>query len=255
MIKKRIKELEGKNIAIVAMGASQLDFHLSLTHSQEFDEVWVINAMIKVVKDADRAFVMDPMSRFFDSDDAGNMTDMMKDNLPLIEYPIYSCELDKRVPAVEEYPIEAVISDTQCGYLNNTVCYAIAFAYWNKVGSINMFGTDFSYKKNAHFAEMGRACCEFWLGKCMEQNIEVSIAQSCNLLDTDVNFKDKLYGYHRLNDPVVSYVENNKMKVCKYSDVLQENVIPFGIIGRDDPVKWVDDQRKESLQPPEPKEL
>jgi hypothetical protein len=49
MLKKPIKALKGKNIAIVAMGNSQLDYHMAITHSQEFDEVWVINAMISVI--------------------------------------------------------------------------------------------------------------------------------------------------------------------------------------------------------------
>ena len=33
MIKKPISELEGKNIALVAMGQSQIDYHLARTHS------------------------------------------------------------------------------------------------------------------------------------------------------------------------------------------------------------------------------
>ena len=37
MLKKRIKALKGKKIAIVAMGNSQLDYHMAITHSQEFD--------------------------------------------------------------------------------------------------------------------------------------------------------------------------------------------------------------------------
>jgi hypothetical protein len=101
MIKNPIKELEGKNIAIVAMGNSQLDYHRMITHSEEFDEVWAINAMIGVLKKADRAFILDPASRFFDTEDAGNMTVMMRETLPTINYPIYTCELDKRVPALE----------------------------------------------------------------------------------------------------------------------------------------------------------
>jgi hypothetical protein len=68
---KPIPELEGKNIAIIAMGNSQLDYHKMITHSKKFDEVWAINAMIGVLKRIDRAFVMDPVSRFFDTDDAG----------------------------------------------------------------------------------------------------------------------------------------------------------------------------------------
>lgn len=59
-----IKELEGKDIAIVAMGQSQLDFHLAQTHSIFFDEIWAINAMIGVLPSIDRAFILDPMSRF-----------------------------------------------------------------------------------------------------------------------------------------------------------------------------------------------
>tara|TARA_R110002110_G_scaffold273012_1_gene488401 strand:+ start:2355 stop:2900 length:546 start_codon:yes stop_codon:yes gene_type:complete len=180
MLKKPIKDLKGKNIAIVAMGESQLDFHIARTHSQEFDEVWAINAMAGIIPNPDRVFAMDPMTRFFDTEDAGGQTALIRKTLSTIKCPVYSVELDERTPSVELYPIEAIINDTECGYLNNTVAYAIAFAYWNKVGSISMFGADFTYKKLVYFAEMGRACCEFWLAKCMEQKIEVSIALRSN---------------------------------------------------------------------------
>ena len=108
MLKEPIKELEGKNIAIVAMGESQLDYHLAVVHSQKFDEVWAINAMIGVIHNLDRAFIMDPVSRFFESEDAGTMTQLMRKELPNVKYPIYTCELDNRVPALELYPIEAL---------------------------------------------------------------------------------------------------------------------------------------------------
>ena len=111
MLKEPIPELEGKNIAILAMGNSQLDYHKMVTHSKKFDEVWAINAMIGVLKRIDRAFIMDPVSRFFDTDDAGNMTVMMKETLPTADYPIYTCELDKRVKALEEYTLEAVATN------------------------------------------------------------------------------------------------------------------------------------------------
>ena len=56
-----MNDLTGKNIAIVAMGQSQIDFHLSQTHSVEFDErVWAINAMIGVLPNIDRAFYLRP---------------------------------------------------------------------------------------------------------------------------------------------------------------------------------------------------
>jgi hypothetical protein len=234
MLKKPISELEGKNIAIIAMGNSQLDYHKMVTHSKSFDEVWAINAMIGVLKRINRAFVMDPVSRFFDTGDAGNMTVMMREALPIADYPIYTCELDKRVPALEEYPIESIALELDCGYFNNTIAYAIAFALWNKVGSINMFGADFTYKGNLYFAEQGRGCCEFWLAKCMDTGIIVQIALTSSLLDADVPIQEKMYGYHRLEDPVVTYMMNDELKICRWSEVEKQQAIPIGLVGRKD---------------------
>ena len=241
--KTPIENLQGKNIAIVAMGQSQIDFHLSQTHSVEFDEIWAVNAMIGVLPNIDRAFILDPMSRFLDTEDAGSMTSMMRKKLPLCKFPIYTCELDKRVPSAKEYPIEEVVRDLGCAYFNNTIAYAIAFALWSKVKSMSIFGVDFTYSTNMHFAEAGRACVEFWLSKSLDAGIKISIAPRSTLLDTDINFKDKLYGYHRLDDPKVTYQNGSGIKVCNFSEVkIEENNKPVGKIDRNDI----------NLTPPEP---
>ena len=231
-----VKELEGKDIAIVAMGQSQLDFHLAQTHSIFFDEIWAINAMIGILPNIDRAFILDPMSRFFDTEDAGTMTPMMRNKLPLVDYPIYSCELDERVPAVEEYPLKQIVKYSESAYLNNTVAYAIAYALWSKVKQISIFGVDFTYQTNMHFAEAGRGCVEFWIGKCINQGIQVGIAPRSSLLDTDVDTKHKLYGYHRLDNPQVTFQDNyGNINICKWSDMQQAEIKkPIGIIGRED---------------------
>ena len=197
----KIKELEGANIAIVAMGESQLDYHLAISHGNEFDEVWAINAMAGIVKQADRTFMLDPASRFFDSDDAGSQTHLMRKILKTEPGPIYTCELDDRCDNLVEFPLLEVVKETGSSYLNNTVCFAIAFAMYNKVGRVNMFGVDFTYKGNLHFAEAGRACVEFWLSKCITSGIVVSVAPRSGLLDTDLPIQDKIYGYHRLDNP------------------------------------------------------
>ena len=234
MLEQPLLELEGKNIALVAMGQSQIDYHLSRTHSLAFDEIWAINAMVSVLPEIDRAFILDPMSRFLDTEDAGSMTEIMRKYLPQIDYPIYTCELDERVPAAEEFPLGPLVEDLGCAYFNNTVAYAIAFALWNKVSHLTVFGVDFTYKTNMHFAESGKACCEFWLAKCMENNIGVSVAPRSNLLETNIPTKEKLYGYHRLEDPVVTYMDNGKMGVCKWSDIIKEEQQFIGMIDRND---------------------
>ena len=217
MIKEPIRELENANVALVAMGQSQIDYHLSRTHSLAFDEIWAINAMIGVLPEIDRAFILDPMSRFLDTEDAGSMTQMMRKYLPQAKYPIYTCELDERVPYAEEYPLPNLVEDLGCAYFNNTVAYAIAFALWNKVSHLTVFGVDFTYKTNMHFAESGKACCEFWLAIAVSKGIKLHIAHNSSLLDTNVPNDQKLYGYHRLEDPLVSTATQGEMLITKKS--------------------------------------
>ena len=228
-----IKKLEGKKVAIVAMGKSQLDYHMSISHSKEYDEVWAINSMCAVVK-PDRVFIMDPVSRFFETNDAGPQTKVLCKTLPKLKCPIYSCELDKRVLGLKLYPLEEVVQKTSCGYFNNTIAYAIAFALYKEVAGISLYGADFSYKTNIHFGELGRGCCEFWLAKCMAQGIDVSIAATSPMLDTNIPEKEKLYGYHRLDNPPVVYLKDGELKITSFSKVQFEEEKPFGVSGRQD---------------------
>ena len=124
--------------------------------------------------------------------------------LPLVTKPIYSCVLDERVPAIVEYPLAEVATSSKCAYLNTTAAYAVAFALWNKVGQVDLFGMDFSYKHNIHFAEAGRACMEFWISKCISAGIVIGASPRSSLLDSDVPVTERLYGYHRLEDPMVA---------------------------------------------------
>ena len=87
---KPIKKLNGKTIAIVGLGKSWFDYNLAKSHSVHFDEVWAINAVASVIFH-DRVFMMDPPSRFLDTQDAGGQTDCMKELL--INKLIESCSL------------------------------------------------------------------------------------------------------------------------------------------------------------------
>ena len=132
------------------------------------------------------------------------------------EGPIYTCELDDRAKGLVLYPVEQVVRDLNCYYLNNTVAYAIAFALWNKVGCIKLFGVDFTYKGNLYFAEAGRGCVEYWLAKCQAQGVRVEVANTSTLLDTSIPVEEKLYGYHRLDDPKI-IVHDKEGKLCVFS--------------------------------------
>jgi hypothetical protein len=214
----QIRELEGKRIAILGLGASQIDYVIGVENSQEWDEVWCINAALAVF-DCDRVFMLDPPSRYLDTEDAGNQTDVMRRTLPVWDKcPIYTCELDERVPAAELYPVQEVIEDQRCAYLNNTVAYAIAFGLYNKVAHMDLFGMDFSYKHNLHFAEAGRGCVEFWVSRCISEGVGIGTSQRSALLDSNVEPHERLYGYHRLDDPLLVVTDQEgEFIVCNRS--------------------------------------
>ena len=239
---KPIKKLNGKTVAIVGLGKSWFDYNLAKSHSVHFDEVWAINAVASVIFH-DRVFMMDPPSRFLDTKDAGGQTESMKKLLTSHNKPIYTCELDERCKNLIEYPVKEIVKDTGCHYLNNTVAYTVAFAYWNDVANIKLFGIDFTYKNNLHFAEQGRACVEFWLAKCMEKGIQVEVASSSSLLDTNIPGQQRLYGYHRLKDPYVPVAGQKGIELKRISEMqVQKKII----------LPQVADRFDSHLQPPEP---
>ena len=230
------EELEGKEIAVVGLGGSYMDYIMARINSRKFDEVWGINSMGAIIH-VDRTFMMDPASRFLDDVKAGTQTGVAAEFLLETpnKGPIYSCCLDERVPEIVEYPLAEVITDVGYAYFNNTVAYTLAFAIAAKVKKINLFGIDFSYKKNIHFAESGRACCEFWAAIALSRGIVVETARQSAFLDTNVPLNEKLYGYHRLDDPLVQYIEDGNIVVMKQSEY-----------------KFYNDLRKEELGSPEP---
>jgi hypothetical protein len=121
---EKIESLKGKKVALIGLGASQIDYVIGMENSKQWDEVWVINSALSVFA-CDRVFMMDPVSRYLDTEDAGNQTDVMRRLLPTFDKPIYSCGLDDRVPAVVEFPLAEVMTDAKCAYFNTTVAYAM----------------------------------------------------------------------------------------------------------------------------------
>ncbi len=227
--------LEGKKVAIVGLGISQVDFAIGLQNGRTWDEIWCINSAGYTYL-CHKIFMLDPASRFFDSDDAGKQTKVMRKLLTKKNTPVYTCELDERIKNPVLYPLEDVCNATKCAYLNNTVAYAIAFALWQKVGRIDLFGIDFSYKENMHFAEAGRACVEFWISKCMENDILVGISGRSTVLDSNVPAHEKLYGFHRLEKPLVAVPHNNEFIIGNFDEInkqlekeglkINEDVVP-----------------------------
>ena len=227
--------MKNKSIAIVGLGNSFSEYILAKIRSEKFDEVWAINSMSGVIYH-DKCFMMDPPSRFLDTPNAGKQTNIMVDRLKQkINIPIFSCTLDKRCPDVVEFPLQEVIQKTGYAYLNNTVAYSFAYAISQEVSELHLYGIDFTHKA-VNFAEAGRACCEFWLAIAISKGIKVNIAHNSSLLDMNVPEDQKLYGYHRLDDPLVSTATNGSMLITRKSKLEPQEPLDAtpNIIGRED---------------------
>ena len=204
-------------VAIVGLGGSYSDYIAARVASQEFDEVWGINCIGGIIH-VDKTFMMDPVSRFLDTENAGTQTGVARQFLKTNKKPIITCQLDKRVKHLELYPLKEIALDLGYCYFNNTVAYAMAYAIWKKVKQISLYGIDYTYK-NVSMAESGRACVEFWCAIAATKGIKLEVAHRSSLLDTNVPDNEKLYGYLRLDDPLVQTVQNGGLLITKQSEI------------------------------------
>ena len=164
------------------------------------DEVWGINALGDVLR-CDRIFHMDDVSiqEKRAALDPGNTIDVMVKWLKKHPGPIYTSVVRPDYPGLVAFPLEDVLNsgyDSNGGapYFNSTAAYAIAFAIHIGVKRISLFGLDYTLP-NAHRAEQGRACCEFWLGIAAARGIEITVPAQTSLLDACAPERERLYGY------------------------------------------------------------
>jgi hypothetical protein len=187
------------HVAILGLGPSLAQF-MSLARglggrNAYCDEVWAINSLGDVFQ-CDRVFHMDDV-RIQEIRAAAapesNIAVMLK-WMRKHPGPIITSRAHPDYPGLVEFPLADVINDLGFAYLNNTAAYAVAYAIHIGVKKISLYGCDFTYP-NAHDAEKGRACVEFWLGFAKARGIQIATANSSSLIDACVPWEEKLYGY------------------------------------------------------------
>ena len=193
----------GKHVAILGLGPSlseYLDIAKRLGGRHAYcDETWGINAVAGVVQ-CDRVFHMDDVRiqeiRAAARPDS-NIARML-DWLRAHPGPVITSRAHPGYPGLVEFPLADVLNHLGHDYLNNTAAYAVAYAIHVGVAKISLFGCDFTYP-NAHDAEKGRGCVEFWLGYARARGIQLAIAKTSSLLDALHPRRERLYGYDTLD--------------------------------------------------------
>lgn len=190
---------EGKHIAILGLGPS-LDQYLEITkrlggRSKFCDETWAINALGDVFA-CDLVFHMDDIriqeirAKAAPASNIAAMVRWIKNS----RVPIVTSRKHPDYPALVDFPLEDVLNHLGHDYFNNTAAYAIAFAVHVGAAKISLFGMDYTYP-NAHDAEKGRACVEFWLGQAHARGIKINLPKTTTLMDSMYPRASRLYGY------------------------------------------------------------
>lgn len=192
-------------VAIVGMGPSARQFlELCKRHGGRralYDEVWGINAIGDVFA-CDKVFHMDDVRiqeiRVQAQPDS-NIAQMLK-WLKTYSGEVITSRAHPDYPCLKEFPLAEAVSAVREGYFNSTAAYAVAYAalgFAGPVESLACYGMDFSYR-NAHGAEKGRACAEFWLGIAVSQGIKLHFPRTTSLFDACEPIEQRFYGYDTL---------------------------------------------------------
>jgi hypothetical protein len=187
------------HIAILGLGPSvrqYLELTKRLGGRKAFcDETWGINALGDVFI-CDRIFHMDDVvvqQIRADAAPQSNIAHMLK-WLKTTSTTVVTSRKHAEYPALEEFPLADVLTKYPYGYFNSTAAYAVAYAIHVGATKITIFGNDFTYP-DAHDAEKGRACVEFWLGIAAAQGIELAMPKTTSLMDACNPQADRFYGF------------------------------------------------------------
>ncbi len=163
------------------------------------DEVWTINALGDVFA-CDMIFHMDDVrvqQIRADARPESNIAQMLK-WLKKTQTLVMTSRAHPDYPALIEFPLEAILNKYPHGYFNSTAAYAVAYALHVGATKISCFGMDYTYQ-DAHDAEKGRACVEFWLGMAAAQGVQLSVPKTTSLLDACNAQPMRFYGYDTLD--------------------------------------------------------
>lgn len=180
------------SVALVAMGNSRNDYSMLASmlggRHAVAQETWAVNAIAGWVQH-DRAFVLD----------SPYISPSTKEEYKWLTKhpgPVFSCHgPTDEYPGLVRFPIEEVCQKIGHRYLKTGPAFAVAYAIWLGVKELKVYGCDYTYAENPQLTETGRANVEALLMQAMGLGMEISVAPSSSLFDTNVPNHKKLYSF------------------------------------------------------------
>lgn len=115
--------------------------------------------------------------------------DEFKDRVNATGAPFYSTVKTQGIALSREFPLKEVVDFVKVPYFSNTICYMLAYAMFQKVDSVDLYGIA---QMGAHEYVQEKAGVEFWIGMLLGHGIQVNIKTTSALLQNSSSYP---YGY------------------------------------------------------------
>src|SRR3990167_10746849 len=155
-------------------------------------ETWIVGKMLMLKeppKRADTIFSMDDLDHLLTVRRGMFTKEQFIEKVNERSVPYYSSVVTPEIRMCREYPLKEVMSVLKVPYLSNTICYMLAYAIFQKVGRISLYGVA---QMGAHEYAQEKAAVEFWLGMALGMGIELNVCTPSLLLRSTSEYP---YGY------------------------------------------------------------
>ena len=191
------------HVAIIGLGMSARAYLLDASDwrkGRQFDEVWTLNRGGTIYR-ADRVFRMDDYHLM---EAKGEGEQFINEELVKASYDgvrVYTSAQYTETGGWSAFPIQHFLEKFGDTYVNSSVPYMLGFAYMEGFDEVSLYGMDYSYNVTdltgkgiaPTFAEEGRSCTEYWVGKLRGLGVKVNVPKTTTLMSACR--PPTLYGY------------------------------------------------------------
>jgi len=178
---KIVEDPYPKNVALVGLGPSWVDFGSTAMRSCYFDcdfhwdEVWTLNAGIRMFQH-DKLFAMDDLR--VGAKRYPEYGRLLKEH----DKPIFTSVAYPEFPTSVTFPIKEVGAKMgPFAAFDNTAVYAIAYACWSGVRNLYLYGCDFHYV-DPSLRERGGQAATYMIGICKGMGMNINLPPTTTLL-------------------------------------------------------------------------
>lgn len=206
------KRIQEHGVILVGKGSG---WHHVKKQKDTKKEIWSLNHMCMTAEKhgikLDRLFIMDHFDDMPSMVEGHISRQSYVDQIKKLGIPFYCPYGYDDIPNSIPYPLDEIMEAFNMPYLNNTICFMIAFAIYHGAKEMHLYGINQVAGKEYYYE---KACVEYWLGLAQGLGISTHIHGSKSaLLRNRIRFGGNLlYGYNKTATEALEELKKVKQK-------------------------------------------